>query len=69
MMLQPTSRLRRVSDSTYPPRERWVLDAPAYKPLAADLRVLHTHLVRGGFLMLQPTSRMPPLSAFYIPTS
>src|SRR5258705_515930 len=38
----------------YPPRERWVGDAPAYNKYC--LCCLDTHLVRGGSVMLQPTT-------------
>ena len=32
LMLQPTGRAARSRISAYPPRERWVPDAPAYRP-------------------------------------
>ena len=44
----------------YPPRQRWVPDATAYMQGGAPPMMLdraHTHLVRGGFLMLQPRRR------------
>ena len=38
---------------TYPLREKWVGDVAAYE---AQM-VLHTHFVRSGYVMLQPTKR------------
>jgi len=53
----------------YPPRQRWVGDAAAYKEFAVRIRFPHTHLVRGGLVMLQPTRNSRYESAARIPTS
>jgi hypothetical protein len=55
------------SQFSYPPRERWVPDGGAYNearlvPEAYKRMLrLHTHLARGGLLMLQPS---PALSDY-----
>ena len=46
-MLQPTGLAACHRISAYPPRERWVPDAVAYRQTAAPgLAFLHTHVVR-----------------------
>jgi len=57
-MLEPTSQRPR-SSLCIPTSSEVVLDARAYKP-APSLSPLHTHLVRGGSLMLEPTTRVVP---------
>ena len=62
-MLWPTREPRRLELLMhlfpYPPRERWASDVMAYtgapRRLELLMRLFHTHLVRGGPVMLWPT--------------
>jgi len=60
-MLWPTVRAKRLA---YPPRERWVRDAVAYSSRKRASCFAHTHLVRGGSVMLWPTVRGKRASCF-----
>ena len=52
------ARPKMLDPGAYPPRQRWVRDVTAYRDTKHDRRCsipVHTHLVRGGSVMLQPT--------------
>jgi hypothetical protein len=66
LMLQPTDGAACPPISGYPPRKRWVLDAPAYRRLSVG-SFLHTHLVT-RWVSDAPTYRprpgCPPTSTY-----
>src|SRR5262245_38400193 len=55
LMLWPRTTSTGPFSFSYPPRQRWVIDVVAYNESSGLPFPFHTHLVRGGWLMLWPT--------------
>ena len=68
-MLWPTEPQSLPARPAYPPLTRWVPDVPAYRTAEPPRSPPHTHLVRGGSLMFQPTRRHSAPLLSRIPTS